>query len=159
MVDVWLSKFPEHCVLCDYEDIIDSTSKAREKILNFCGIEVPDTACPQPYDDRGFSKPYEIQIAMLRSDPVWDDLDILETIDRNKILDGVNNQKQACELMKYQLEPEVRFECNNAEIYVSKKFHLVDRNREHAVIYVKIENQVHPRLVYQSASSRYFQSC
>jgi hypothetical protein len=64
----------------------------------------------------------------------------------------VGNKEQEELLKKYDLLPSFSFKHNSAEIILSKRFSRPDKDRYHAIGYIKIDGVVYPRVFYHSNS-------
>ncbi|MGI9380845.1 MAG: tetratricopeptide repeat-containing sulfotransferase family protein [Methyloligellaceae bacterium] len=152
LISIWSEKFPEHCMIISYEQFIEDPLTVRNQIMNFCGRENSDSIREKPFDDRGFSKVYSDKFSAEKSNLSLHELNIIDEAKANEILYKISSSKQAKLISCYNLEPDVGFQHNNAELLLSKKFRLVGGRRQFALLFVKIDEGVFPRLIYQSAS-------
>ena len=59
MIDTWINKFPEKCMLTNYSDIVSNTRGEIEKIAEFFGIKYEHVDDSNVSDDSGCSNPYQ----------------------------------------------------------------------------------------------------
>ena len=152
LMSIWSEKFPRHCITINYEDVVENPLSVRQQIAEFCNINDAGIESHAPYDDRGSSKSYAKYLPSLRADTGKHEITVLEAKDRSAVLDQISNSEQASLISSYGLEPQIYFQHSNANIYLSKKFKLVDGDRQLVLMFVSIDHQTYPRLVYQSAS-------
>ena len=63
LIDTWVEKFPEHCVLISYQDMVEHTQDVLGRIAQFCGVEAPASPPFTVGDDGGCAESYQ---ALLR---------------------------------------------------------------------------------------------
>jgi hypothetical protein len=84
--------------------------------------------------------------------------ELLTAEESNENLALVDNKDQEELLKKYDLLPSFVFKHNNAEIILSKRFSRPDKDRYHAIGYIKIDGVVYPRVFYHSNSHGTFRA-
>ncbi|WP_127717041.1 hypothetical protein [Halobacteriovorax sp. HLS] len=68
------------------------------------------------------------------------------------LINQVHSESQRELINQYDLRPKVFFQHHNIQVSLSKKFSRVEKERYHVLAYIKIGNEVFPRLVYHSNS-------
>ena len=77
---------------------------------------------------------------------------VLSSEESRSVTDLISEPLQVELLEKYELQPQVSFEHQNATISLSKIFSRVSKNRFHVMAFIKIGNEVFPRVIYHSNS-------
>jgi len=78
--------------------------------------------------------------------------EVINEQEKRTILSSVKTPSQVDVIKQYELQPQVKFNHNNAEIILSKKFSRPDKDRQHALAFIKINGEVFPRVLYHSNS-------
>jgi len=93
--------------------------------------------------------------------PATDKCPAHERLDQDEIEESlklIKNIDQQDKLKEFKLVPEFAFKHNNAEIILSKRFSRPDKERFHAIGFIKIDGAIYPRVFYHSNSHGTFRA-
>jgi len=67
MIDIWVDKVPQSCLVVTYEDMIADPHATLSQVANLCGLAMPSGPLPELGDDRGCAAPYRDLLGAARA--------------------------------------------------------------------------------------------